>query len=178
MKKQLFSILILGGLLTTAIQLSSCKKDDTTTTPNSSNLSKGKSAVTAAISGAHNAEYKSAETMSTVIKQGFISINSSASGALTGGALAEQFIIYLPLNIKVGSFNSKDFPSADPAKFTYTILNTAGAKGYTSGADGTSVNFNITKSTTEEVEGTFDGTMGEEETHKSIKVKGSFAAKY
>ena len=113
-----------------------------------------------------------------VIKQGFISINSSASGALGGGALAEQFVIYLPLDIKAGTYSSKDFPGSDPAAFTYTVTDGTGAKGYTAGADETAVNFTITKSTTEEVEGTFEGTMGEEENHTVVKVKGNFAAKF
>src|SRR5215217_7902060 len=131
MKKQLCALLITGAMLIAATQLISCKKDDTTSsTPKSSSLAKGKCAVTASLSGAHTAEYKSNEMMSTVIKQGFISINSSASGALSGGALAEQFVIYLPLDIKAGTFNSEDFPGSDPAAFTYTVTDGSGAKGY------------------------------------------------
>ena len=179
MKKHLLSVLAVGFLALTSTVFVSCDSTTEVPTPSNPSLETGKCVITATIGGSHTATYKSTDMMSPVLRQTFISMNSSYSGALSGNpALVEQFIIYLPLDIAVGSYNSEDFPGSDPAIFTYAYTNGTDALGWTSGGNETSVNFKVTKSTAEEIEGTFEGTMGEEENGTDVTVTGTFKAKY
>ena len=179
MKKHLFSIMAIACLALTSVSMVGCDSTTEVPTPSNPSLESGKCVITANVSGSHTATYKSTDMMSPVLRQTFISMNSSFSGALSGNpALVQQFIIYLPLDIAVGSYNSEDFPGSNPAIFTYSYTNGSSALGWTSGGNETSINFKVTKSTAEEIEGTFEGTMGEEENGTDVAVNGTFKAKF
>jgi hypothetical protein len=62
--------------------------------------------------------------------------------------------------------------------FTYIGSNGTSASDWTSGGFETNIVFKITKSTSEEIEGTFEGAMGEEEKNTTISAKGTFVAKF
>lgn len=159
--------------------LSSCSKKDATATPSPSTttLAKGKSSVTATITGAYSGNFKSNETISAVAQSSsIINIAAATSSALGGsGGLSEQFMILLPSGIATGTYNTKDLTGVT---FTYVGSNGASASGWTSGGFETNIVFKVTKSTSEEIEGTFEGTMGEEERNTTISAKGTFAAKF
>lgn len=179
MKKQIVNLMLAATLFALANPLTSCTKKDSTTTPTPSTptLAKGKSNVTATITGSYSGTFKSNETMSAVAKStSIINIAAATSSALGGGGgLSEQFMIILPANIAVGTYNTKDLSGVT---FTYVGSNGASASGWTSGGFETNIVFKVTKSTSEEIEGTFEGTMGEEEKFTTISAKGSFAAKF
>lgn len=179
MKKQIVNLMLAATLFALANPLTSCTKKDTTTTPTptTTTLAKGKSNVTATITGSYSGTFKSNETMSAVAKSSsIINIAAATSSALGGsGGLSEQFMIILPANIAVGTYSTRDLTGVS---FTYVGSNGASASGWTSGGFETNIVFKVTKSTTEEIEGTFEGTMGEEEKNTTISAKGTFTAKY
>lgn len=179
MKKQLTNLMLAATLFALANPLSSCSKKESTTTPTPSKpaLAKGKSSVTADISGTYTGNFKSNETMSSVAaSSSIINIAAATSSYLGGtGGASEQFIILLPTNIAVGTYNTRDLTGVS---FTYVGSNGTSASGWTSGGFETNIVFKVTKSTTEEIEGTFEGTMGEEERNTTISAKGTFAAKF
>lgn len=179
MKKQLCSLVLFISSSILVTQLSSCSKtvDKVNPAPTTPTLSKGKSMVSATITGAYSGSYKSHETMSTVAKSSaIINIASATSSAIGGsGGLSEQFMILLPVDIAVGTYNTRDLSGVT---FTYVSSNGASASGWVSGGFETNIVFKITKSTSEDIEGTFEGTMGEEEKNTTITAKGSFAAKF
>lgn len=181
MKKQLFSLIFLISSTVVVSQFSSCSKADEkvspTPTPSKPSLAKGKSNVSANLTGAYTGNYKSSEMMSTVAKSSsVINIASATSSALGGsGGLSEQFMILLPADIAVGTYTTRELTGAS---FTYVGSNGVSASGWTSGGFETNITFKVTKYTAEEIEGIFEGTMGEEETNTRITANGSFAAKF
>lgn len=179
MKKQLLWLVLLISSSILVTQLSSCSKTVDKVSPASTTptLAKGKSTVSATITGAYSGTYKSNETMSTVAKSSaIINIASATSSALGGsGGLSEQFMILLPVDIAVGTYNTRDLSGVT---FTYVGSNGTSASGWTSGGFETNIVFKITKSTSEEIEGSFEGTMGEEEKNTTISAEGTFASKF
>lgn len=180
MKKIIVSATILGLLSIASIAVVSCSKKETTTTkPTTPSLAKGKSAISANVTGAYTRNYKSNDMLSTVVQStSIINMGSGASSTLgSGGPLTEQFVVLLPANITMGAHKTTDY-SSSIASFTYTYSDGTIAHGWTSGGLETAVNFNVTKITAEEVEGTFEGRMGEEENNTIVSVSGSFSAKF
>ncbi|MFA6150712.1 MAG: hypothetical protein WC716_05285 [Chitinophagaceae bacterium] len=180
MKKQLINLMLAATLFALANPLASCTKKDSKTatpTPSSPTLAKGKSSVTATITGTYTGTFKSNEVMSSVAQSSsIINIASATSSALGGsGGLSEQFMIILPANIAVGTYNTRNLTGSS---FTYVGSNGISASGWTSGGFETNIVFKVTKSTAEEIEGTFEGTMGEEEKNTTISAKGTFTAKF
>ncbi len=178
MKKTILSAMVLAAIAMTSMPFSSCKKDSKTATPSAGSLAKGKSSVTATISGSFSRDYASNVTLSSVASStGIINIASANSSALGGGGpLSEQFMIILPTNITVGAHNSEDASIAGTT-FSYAKSDGATSTGWASGGASTSVNFNITKYTADEIEGTFEGNMGNDDDNTKVTVKGTFAAK-
>lgn len=178
MKKTILSTMVLAAIALTSMPFSSCKKDSKTTTPSAGSLAKGKSSVTATISGAFSRDYTSNVTLSSVASStGIVNIATANSSALGGGGpLTEQFVILLPANITTGAHNTEDV-DVKGTTFSYTKSDGATATGWATGDKTTSVNFNVTKSTAEEIEGTFEGTLGNDTDNTKVTVKGTFAAK-
>lgn len=177
MKKQLLSIILLVGSTLLTTQLMSCSKVKDKITTATTSLEKGKSTVTANLSGAYTGTFKSHATLSNVAKSSMIiNIGAATSSVLGGsGGTTEQFMILLPANISVGTYNTKD---QSGTSFTYVGSNGATASGWSSGALETNIVYKITKATAEEIEGSFEGSMGEEENNTKVSVNGTFAAKY
>ena len=177
MKKQLLTSILLISSTLLAPQIMSCSKITDKVTASTTSLDKGKSSVTANLSGAYTGNFKSHATLSSVAKSSMIiNIGAATSSVLGGtGGTTEQFMILLPANISVGTYNTKN---QSGTSFTYVGSNGASASGWSSGALETNIVYKVTKATSEEIEGTFEGSMGEEEKNTKVSVNGTFAAKF
>ena len=152
--------------------LVSCKKSDVVS---SSKLASGKCKVTATVGGEG---YSSSDIVSMVAKSA--SIINIASG--TASLPVKQFVFLLPTNIKTGTYN---FETDDDG--VVGIMNTAYTKtdgSTTSGFAASNDRDNkfvlvITKATATELEGTFSGTLYNEDSGTTTSVtNGKLAAKY
>jgi len=152
--------------------LASCKKSDDVS---SGSLATGKSRVTATVGGE---SYSSSDLVSTVVKSsGILNI---ASG--TASLPIKQFVFILPANVAVGTY---DFATSDDdvdgiMSVAYTKTDGSTAVGFAAANDrDNAFTLVITKSTDTELEGTFSGTLYNEDNATTTTVtNGKVAAKF
>jgi len=174
------------ALLGTAIiasTLTSCKKDDSSGgggNASAGSLNAGQSMVKASISGAYSTNYESTATVSMATKTGgLIALTTNKQPSASNLSL-DQFIIYLPANIQVGTYKATDM-TGGAGIFTYSHTESLGQnpKGWQADPEGETVfNFTVTKASATEIEGTFNGEMSNDNDNTKITASGSFAAKF
>lgn len=165
--KPLKSIAIIFALL---FVLVSCKKGN----PLSQAISAGKCEIKASISGAVSASYKSDALGSNVIKNNMIMNLASSTVSLP----TSQFVIIMPANVATGTYNFQTQNGATGFAVSYAHQNGSGGWATGSGAD-EAFTLTVTKSSSSEVEGTFSGTMRNDEKNSTINISnGSFKAKF
>ena len=152
--------------------LVSCKKSDNVS---SAKLASGKCKVTATVGGE---AYSSTDLVSTVAKSAYIINIASGTASLP----IKQFVFILPANITAGTYNfaTDDDGTVGIMTTAYTKTDGGTAKGFAAANDrDNEFTLVITKATATELEGTFSGTLYNEDDNTTTSVtNGKVAAKY
>ncbi len=164
---------ILAIFIAVSTLLVSCKKSDKVS---SENLSPGKCKVSATVGGE---AYSSTDIVSTVAKSAYIINIASGTASLP----IKQFVFILPANIAAGTYNfaTDDDGTVGIMTTAYTKTDGGSATGFAAANDdrGNQFILVITKATATEIEGTFSGTLYNEDTNTTTSVtNGKVAAKY
>ncbi|NVO20698.1 MAG: hypothetical protein HXX13_13435 [Bacteroidetes bacterium] len=166
MNRRLISISL---FICAVLSFSSCKKEDSGSN-SAASLNSGQSQVNCTVSGAASSSFKSNTMISTVLKSTDL-INISGSALV--GTSAQIVMIILPANATTTTYTSKSNNSGD---FAFSFSD--GSTGWAADSDH-DFSVVVTKVTATEIEGTFSGTLVNDDTNTQVTVKdGSFAAKF
>lgn len=161
-------LLPLALITAVVILFSGCKKDENPD-DGSSSLNPGQSQISCSVSGASSSSFSSNILISTAIRSDLL-MNISGGNASTMNP--EIVMIILPRTIVAGTYSSADMDTGGFA-FTYTSGSSGWANDKTK-----SFSLVITKVTANEVEGTFSGTLINDDNTTVDISNGKFAAKF
>ncbi|HOZ85552.1 MAG TPA: hypothetical protein PK191_08685 [Niabella sp.] len=152
------------------ILLFGCQKGN----PLSQALSAGKCEIKATVSGAVSSNYSSDALGSNAIKNSMLMNLASSTVSLP----TSQFVIILPANVATGTYPFKTQQGATGFAVSYVHQNGSGSWATGSGGD-ENFTLTITKSSSSEIEGVFNGTMKNDQKNSTITISnGSFKAKF
>ena len=161
---------VLSMLAVVVILISGCKKEETTTVPDASALSPGKSQISFKAAGASTSSFNSNILISTAVRSAQL---MNISGSAVSGLSAEIFMLILPANIKAGTYSSTTSSTGD-----FQIVYTKGETGWGSDSN-KALTLVVTKVTDNTIEGTFSGKLINDELVTEVTVsEGKFAAKF
>lgn len=157
------------ALITAVVMLfSGCKKEETPD-EGASTLNPGQSQISCSVSGAASSSFTSNILISTAIRSDLL---LNISGGNANAMNPEIVMIILPRSITTGTYTSADM-DVDGFAFTYTTSSKGWANDKTK-----SFSLVVTKVTANEVEGTFSGTLINDENTTVDISNGKFAAKF
>jgi hypothetical protein len=162
-------ILAISLLLSATLFNAGCKKDQTDD-PDASSLQAGQSQISCTVSGATSSSFNSSTLISTAAKSSDL---MNIAGSAVSGVTAEIVMMILPANIAVGTYSS-----AGSGSDLFTITYSKGGDGWASDSDA-AFTVVVTKVSDTEIEGTFSGTMKNDDQNTTVTVTdGKFAAKF
>ncbi len=152
-------------MITCSAILISCKKSDPN--PSATNLDPGKSQISCTVAGAVSSSFSTSTLVSTAIKNASL-MNISGSNT----SLPIQLMLFIiPTNITVGSHNL----STDDE---FTVSYTNDTKGWAAGNVGDNFTLVVTKNDGTLFEGTFSGTLTNDDGTSVTITNGKIAAKF
>ena len=174
MKKNLLSLIL---IISTAFLCSSCKKDSAAAgnTASAANLAAGKCDIRFDYSGATSGSFASTLAISTAASSGVLyNINGSA----ISGLIPQITMIITPANTAVGTYAQSAAGADLPNNMVFSF--TSGSNGWASGgANAAGFKIVVTAVTSNTIEGTFSGEIGNDTDLTKVTIaNGSFAAKF
>ncbi len=174
MKKNLLALTL---IISSFFLFSSCKKDSAAAgnTASAANLAAGKCDIRFDYSGAASGSFASTLAISTAASSGVL---YNIAGATVSGLTALQTMIITPANTTVGTYAQSAAGADLPNNMVFTFA--SGATGWATGG-GTAAGFKIvvTAVTSNTIEGTFSGDLGNDSDPSKVTItNGSFAAKF
>jgi hypothetical protein len=165
MTRKLLPLILIAAVV---IFFSGCKKDETPD-EGASTLNPGQSQISCSVSGAASSSFTSNILISTAIRSDLLLNISGGNANVTN---PEIVMIILPRSITTGTYNSS---AMDNGEFAFTF--TSGSSGW---ANDKTKPFSIvvTTVTATEVEGTFSGTLINDDNTTVDVSSGKFAAKF
>ena len=167
-KNLLLSMFAVGVIL-----MSGCKKAETTTDPGGGSLKTGQCKMSFKASGATTSNFTSDISMSKAIATAYA---ITMVGSAKNGTTSENFMIFLPTDIAVGTYASNAIPAID---FLASYAKGEPAWGSFHDKLFTLV---VTKNADKSIEGTFSGILAktafDEQVNDVTFTEGKFAAKY
>ena len=166
MKKSMFTLIL---FVSSILIMSGCKKDESEDI-NASSLKPGQSQISCTVSGAISSSFKSNSLVSVASKNAYL---MNISGGTVSGLSAETVLMILPGTTKTGTYSSATNNSGD-----FSFAFSKGDKAWSSDPNPV-FTVVITKVSATEIEGTFEGTLTNDDLKSQITVKdGKFAAKF
>lgn len=174
MKTSFFALTL---IISSVFLLSSCKKNDPASggTASAASLAAGKCDIRFNYSGATSGSFASTLAISTAATSGILyNINGSAISGLT----PQITMIITPANTAVGTYAQSAAGADLPNNMVFSF--TSGSNGWASGgANAAGFKIVVTAVTSNTIEGTFSGEIGNDTDLTKVTItNGSFAAKF